>query len=386
MAGDDKPRYKKRGLIRMAVSLIFLAILAYIAVMLFTERDINLPRLPGIFSSREPVEVADEYHFDVGRNRAFTMLDGHLAAAGTLGIQVLDPGGRETLKDSFRMSSPAINTSGGRAIAFDAGGTAVRVFNETQVTASLETRGAIISASINRNGWFCVCTQESGGFRGTVTVYNNRGRDVYRVSLASGYVLSASISPDNRTLAVLNLTDEGSRISIYDLNSESERDSFTLPDSLILDMWHLPNGEILAVATDSLLVIDRNNTARELFGFFGRRLRGYTHDGSIIALHLLDYGVGYRGRLVALDTDGTILGERDTDREIISMSLGSGYLAILRSDAPVFYSRTLEELPMFGQPGSMAGATRILVIDAGTALAAGDHTAVVYKTERSAGP
>ena len=382
MTGEDKPKRKWRGLSGIVFSLVSLAALTFIAISLITGRGLNLSWLTGLFSPHVHVEPAQEFNFDVGRNRVFADLGDSLAAAGTVGIQVFDVGGSETLREPFRMSVPAINSSNGRAIAFDISGTAVRVFDETRVIASVEAAGAVVSASINRNGWFCVNTQETGGLRGVATVYNDSGRAVYRVNLASGYILSSVLSPDNRSLAVLNLTDGGSRITLYNGLSKPDPDSaFDLTGELILDMRFLSGGDLLVVSENSLIVIDKNGKSRIQYEYFDKRLGGYVLDDDLIFLHLLDFGVGYSGRLVSIDKEGTLLGEIETDRELVSMSFGGGYLAVLRNDGLMFYSAALEEFPPSSEHTAMAGASLVLALDSGAALAAGDHLAVVINRE-----
>jgi len=275
--------------------------------------------------------------------------------------------------------------TGGRAIVFDIGGTSVRVFNDTQITASLETGAAIVAASVNRNGWFSVCTQEGGAYRSIAAVYDNRGRVVYRVSLASGYILSAALASDNRSLAVLNLTDDGSRITFYDLNRESAGNEFYFPERLILDMRYLPGGEVLAVSSDSLILVDKDGSGSELYDFSGRRLSGYTLDGGFITLHLLDYGIGYHGTLVTLDIKDGLLSELSTDREIVSLSTGGDFLAVLRFDGLTFYDAKLNEIPPVQDSLPTTGATRVIAFGKDAALAAGDHSAVVISFEGSTG-
>jgi hypothetical protein len=334
-----------------------------------------------MFTKHEPVEYAGEYHFDVGRDRVFAKLGDSLAVAGTLGIQVLDAEGAETLRVPFRMSAPAITAQESRAIAFDIGGTAVRVFDDTGIVASVESSNAVIAASINKNGWFCVCAQDGGGYKGAVTVYNNKGSEVYRARLASGYVLSAVLSHDNKSLSVLNLTDEGSRVTCYSLNSETPDHMFDLPGGLIIDVTYLPGGDLLAVSTDSLLRIDKNGADRELCAYSGGILGGYTIGGGYIALYLLDYGVGFSGRLVTLKEDGKLLSEYRTDREIISMSAEGGSLAVLRSDGILFFDLQLEGEAPVSIPGPTAGTAHVLALGGGAALAAGDNSAVVIKNK-----
>ena len=381
MAGDEKPKNRWRMLAGIAGSIISLAVLTYIAIALISGNGLNMSWFTGMFSKRAPVEYANEYHFDVGRDRVFTSLGDSLAAAGTLGIQVLDAGGAETLKVPFRMSVPAIYAQGSQAIAFDIGGTALRVFDDASIITSVESNSAIIAASINKNGWFCVCVQEGGGYKGAVTVYNSKGSEVYRARLVSGYVLSAVLSPDNKSLAVLNLTDEGSRITFYSLNSETPERMFDLPGGLIIDIRYMPGNSLLVVSTDSLILLDKNGTDKELFNYSGGLLGKYTTGGGLIALHILDYGVGYSGRLVALGEDGKLLGEIDTDREIVSMSACGEFLAVLRSDGLFLYDPRLDSLPPSKGSGSTAGAAYVLALEGGAVLAAGDNSAVVMRVE-----
>jgi len=380
MTGDERPRKKKRRLLRIVGSLLSLAVLTYIAIVLISGRGLSLSWLTDLFSDPEPVEMADEFHFEVGRNRVFAFLGDSLAAAGSLGVQVLDIGGNETLRDPFRMSKPAISALNGRAIAFDIGGSAVRVFDRATIVSSIKTNGAIVSASINQNGWFCVCTLGGGGFKGVVTVYNEKGNPVYSASLSSGYVLSAGLSPDNGSLAVLNLTGSGSRITFYHgLSNESADGAYDFPGGLIVDIWYAPDGELFAITTESIINVNKNGTGKELYAFTGRRLGAFAFEDDFFALHLLDYGVGYRGQLVTLSPDGNLLGELATDRELVSMSSGGGYLAVLRSDGLGLFGAKLEEYPTSVERMSTTGASLILSLGGGAALAAGDHSAAVFR-------
>ena len=371
---NDKKKLKRR-LIRFAGSILSLAVLTYIAVSLITGSHTGFTRIFGIFSSGGNVELADEYAFDVGRNRVFADMDGSIAAAGTQGIQVLDGRGSEQLRDPFRMATPVIDARGGHAIAFDLGGTSARIFNKTEILASLETEGAIVSASVNRNGWVAVCTQASGAHRGVVTAYNNKGEAVYVVRLATGYVLSSVLSPDNRALAILNMTEVGSRITYYNLNSEIVDRAFDMPSKLILDLQYLQSGEVFAITTESLIVVGKDNESVEVLGYGGRRLGGYAQSDDYIVLYLLDYNVGHSGQLVTIGENKSVRGAIMIDREILSMSSGSEALAVLKSDGLALYSSALDEILTDAPTGSAAGATGVLVLGSGRTLLVSDHFA-----------
>jgi len=374
------PKTKKRKSFRVIVVLALLAviIIAVISLSLGSSWFVNL------FSQRPSEITVQEFSFDVGHSRVFAEMDGSIVAAGTLGISVVDFAGRETLSDSFRMVQPALRSTRSRSIAFDIGGSAVRVFSDTQLISSIETYGTVVSASINQNGWFSIVTQEGQGVRGIVAVHNAAGHEVYRVSLGTGFALSALLSHDNNSLAILNFSETGSRINFYHGIDEDKNEPdfvFDRYGGLIIEITYLSNNDMLVISTDSLFIIDSDGYARLIYSFTERHLGGFTHNDNFITLHLYDYGIGHHGRLVTLRRDGTILEELAIDREILSMSSANDYLAILLSEGVVFYNSELEFFVTSSDSFSSAGASRVLALSNGVALATNDSSAIVVQRE-----
>ena len=141
----------------------------------------------------------------------------------------------------------------------------------------------------------------------------------------------------------------------------------------------LQNGNILALSTNSLILIDRDGFGNEIYTFHGTRLGGYTFNENFVALHLYDYGLGYSGRLVTLRTDGTLLEEANINREIISMCSNNNLLTTLQNDGLSFYTNALEAFIPARDVAVVTGANNILLLDENTALATNDHFAIVIR-------
>jgi hypothetical protein len=376
---EVQPKKRRFTIVRIVITLAFLALLSYIALALISGRGLDFGWLTDFLFSGDEREVVEELHFNIGRNRVFADLDNAVAAAGTLGVQVLDFSGVELFRDSVSMGNPAINSQNGYAIAFDIGGVEARIFNANGRIASIATEGQIISASINQNGWFTINSQIGEGFRGSTSVFNNNGVLVYRVSMASGYILSSAISPDNSSLAILNLTDYGSRVTFYHgLHREYEDGAFDLPDSLIFDIQFLPSGDLLAVTTQSLVLIDPHGVSGwEIFSFADLRMGGYIIGDEFIALYLLDFGIGHRGDLVLVDHFGNLFGELTVERELISMSFYNDNLSVMLSNGLFVLDRNLNIIALSDEAPSAAGVSRIIALDSGKTLVAGDRFAVL---------
>ena len=376
MGDGSKPKKKKNKILLFVLLLVVIIAITLLVIMLLPSQT----PLSGLFGTRQPVFTVNELNFSVGRDRVFSHADGFVAAAGSLGLQVIAPDGRETLREPFQMSEPAITEAGGYFIAFDIGGSAVRVFNNSQILSTIEAEGDVVSASINSNGWFCIVTQERGGSRGIVTVYNNNGTEVLRAFVRLGFAVTARISPDNRSLAILSLTDTGSRISFYHgFDEDKDPDYlFDLSGELIIDIKYLSNTEILAISTDSLIIVDHTGNGRELFTFADKRLGAYIFGTEFAALHLYDYGIGYSGRVVTLSYDGTAIGELGLTRDIISMSQFARSLTVLSSDGLTFYDMNLEQ--SYTTDEGFFAANRVLALTENVVLTTSDHSAsLVYR-------
>jgi hypothetical protein len=385
MSGEDKTNKKKRNFIRPIIILVVIAVIAIIVISLVSAYNSGNFHPSSLFSRRRADITADEFNFDVGRDRMFAHTDGFTAAVGTLGINVFDSAGNETLRDAFRMTRPTLGRAGNRFIAYDIGGSSLRVFSSTQIVSSLEIEGVIISASLNQNGWFTVVTHEGGNNRGIVTTYNQNGTAVHWVSFGTGFVLSALLSHDNQNLAILNLAETGSRINFYngiDTDKHEPDFIFDIYGGLIIDISYLPNNDILAISMDSLFLVESDGRGKMLYSFADKHLSGYAHDEDFIALHLNDYGVGNQGNLMTFLADGTILGEIRFNREIVSMSAANGTLVVLKSDGVLFFSGELEEFPVSAESFSAAGASRVLAVNEDVAIATSDNSAVVVRREK----
>lgn len=385
--------FRKHKWLSLIVLLAVLLVLAIIALSLIPGRQSGVSILKGMFSRNAPKVTVNELNFDIGRNRvfAYSQANGAVAAAGTLGFQVLGPDGRETLRDSYRTTAPALTENNGLFIAFDIGGKSIRIFNNSEILYSFEAEGTVVSASINKSGWFCVVTQEQlGGSRGTVSVYNNSGRMVYQVTIGSSFVLSAILSNDNTNLAILGIAQSGSVITLYTgINTDKDDPDriINLGSEVFLEIDYLSNSTLLAYGERSVLTVNilADEPVRDLYNYGEKRLGGYTRTDEFIALLLYDNNIGYSGQVLSLDFDGVVLGQFETFSEIASIDSCEDTLMLLNSDGLSFYDKYLVGYPLPYSSTAAAAASaatgRVLALGDDMALGANDLSAFVVRRD-----
>ncbi|MDR1589584.1 MAG: DUF5711 family protein [Oscillospiraceae bacterium] len=362
-----------RRFVGSAFVFVFLAALTYSLVAGGGKLDLSGAKraLAGL----RGIERADEFVYTPGYDSAFADLDGVFVTAGTLGYEVFDVDGRQLAHESSTISEPTVASSGGYAVIYDAGGFLVRLIDSAGVSVAIEPEYEIISASVNGSGWLALCTRESGGYKGGVTVYAADGAMKYKWYSAQGYIMSAALSRDNRELAVLSLNDTGGRITFLKLQSEQVQAAFDLADGVILDIKYTPDGRLLAVAESSLITVDGAGTGVVVRDFADKHLGGWAiGDDGLTALLLLDYGIGDAGVLETYGAGGEALGETRTDSRCVSLSVNGG-AAVLWRDRLCVYDASLGLKSEFEDVSNVAS---VVARADGSVLAIGHGVATVY--------
>ena len=375
-----KVKKKRRGgkALKFFVSVLGLALLSVVALVLITNNGkLNADGFVRLFNGAGDEATAEEFLFDAGSNKDLADFNGGLAVASSVGLQVIDRSGQLVFMESCDFASPTVYTDGRVGVAYDLGGYRLKLFDETGVIKSITTTGKIISARLNQDGWLALCTQENGGYKGRATVYNDKGDEEYYWRSATGYTLSAEVAPDDKKLAVLTLTEDGSRVVFFSLDSEDELSSATLAGTLVTEIAYIDGDSVLAVSEEQLAVIYEDGGSDTLYSYSGKYLSGYAlNSPSFTALVLSDYLVGNQGSIVTISPSSKTLGTLTTDRKVLSISVDGDYLAVLFSDGLVIYDKNLEEYASFGDT---AGAVGTIMRSDGTALCLTAHSASVKK-------
>ncbi len=372
----NKPRRKGR-VGRLVASLVLLGVLTAAAVYLVsTGGDLSADGFRRFFAGDNGAPGATAFSFDAGLDPVFASLDGGLAVGSAGGLQYYDRFAQLVYDETFELSVPAVCVGGNMGAVYDIGGTTLKLFNKNGITSHIITSGKIISASLSDKGWLAVCSEEDGGYKGQVSVYNQKGVSAYEWHSAKGYVVSAAVSPDSKSLAVLTLTEDGSRIVFFSLSSPDELSSCTLPGRLGLEIDYPETDGALVVGTKALTRVQSDGTYMDLYDYNGRYLSGYSLGGDgFVLLALDDYLVGDVGRLVTVGLSGGVLGTVETDKGILSVSASGAAAAVLSTDELTFYSSTLSTMTSFNDT---AGSQVTLLRRDGSAFCIKAHSAAVY--------
>lgn len=349
----QRQKISRRGIIWL-VSLGILAVLFVLSLILFR---------PG---TEEGVIETSPYALDSSASQRFAVMDGgYLAVASGGGLQIFDENGSLVQREAVTMLQPALDAAGDYAAACDVGGTTLVTMDRKGNVKTTELTGAIIAVAAAPDGWLAVVT-EAQGYRGMVTVYDEKRTVVYEWYSGEDYVVNAALS-GNHTLAVLCAGSGGSKVHVFTMDSEEEAGYFAA-DELLMDVFWTDDGKLAALSEKRLVFLDKHAVQTAEYAFGGLHLYDYSTGGDgLTTLALSAYRTGGTCTLVTLSPAGKVIGERTVDA--VTSIAAHGKQILVRSGATLtLYNQQLEDMraleidPLGVRDAQLLQSGRVLLI------------------------
>lgn len=301
------------------------------------------------YGRAEQVGGETVYHYDAASKNRFALLGESLVVLSDASLSVYNSAGEEVWSTPVTMTAPALVSGGGRAAAYDVGGTALYVVDQSGLLLELtaDEEEPYISAALNQNGELAVTAQKKG-YKGSVKVYDRAlGADPsFEFKSSRRFVLDGYILGDD--LAAVTLGQENgvfvSNIGFYDLSKDAEEPaaSYDISGGLAVAIGE-QEGRLVTVSDAALTFANAGGEITGTYSYNGAYLREYDLGGTgFTALLLNRYRSGSVGRLVTVDKNGEELGSLDVREEVLSVSASGRYLAVLYADRLAVYNPDLQ--------------------------------------------
>ena len=376
---EKKPRRKLRGCL-----IFFLTLVAVLGVVVFAAyRDgtgFDALRRYLNYGSVEKAGGESVYDYDASASNRFAALGDRLVVLSDTRLRVLNASGGEVWSTAVNMSAPALHSGGGKAVAYDVGGTVLYVVDQNGDALTLTTseEEPFISATLNGDGWLAV-TAKLKGYKGCVRVYNSDLEEVFLFRSSRRFVTDAWVAGKGSALAAVTLGQESgtfvSNVVLYHLTEEEPYGNYDVTDGLAAAIGWV-DGKLAVVSDTSLTFADTKGSVEAAYSYSGAHLREYDLNGDGFAAVLLNrYQTGSVGRLVTVAADGTELGSLDVSEEIQDISACGKYLAVLYLDRLVIYNPALETYATLKGTESVRG---VLMRSDGSALLLSSESAKLF--------
>lgn len=347
----DKSKEGKHP-IRSFLSFLLMLAAVLLVVLLAAYRDgtgFDILRRYLHYGRAEQVGGETVYHYDAASKNRFALLGESLVVLSDASLSLYNSAGEEVWSAPVTMTAPALVSGGGRAAAYDVGGTALYVVDQSGLLLELtaDEEEPYIAATLNQNGELAVTAQKKG-YKGSVKVYDRTlGPDpAFEFKSSQRFVLDGYVLGD--CLAVVTLGQENgvfvSNIGLYDLSKDAKEPaaSYDISGGLVAAVGE-QEGRLVTVSDTALTFAGTGGEITGSYSYGGSYLREYDLGGTgFTALLLNRYRSGSVGRLVAVDKNGEELGSLDVREEVLSISASGRYLAVLYADRLAVYNPDLQ--------------------------------------------
>ncbi|MCI9330671.1 MAG: hypothetical protein HFG05_00640 [Oscillibacter sp.] len=343
----DKSKEGQRS-VRSFLSFLLMLAAVLLVVLFAAYRDgtgFDILRRYLHYGRAEQAGGTTVYHFDAASKNRFALLGESLVVLSDASLSLYNSAGEEIWSTPVTMTAPALVTGGGRAAAYDVGGTALYVLDQTGLVLEL-TAGEeepYISATLNKNGALAVTAQKRG-YKGSVKVYDRALNPAFEFQSSQRFIMDGYVLGD--FLAAVTLGQENgvfvSNIVLYKMPETEPAADYSISGGLVAAIGE-QEGRLVTISDTALTFANTGGEITGTYSYSGSYLREYDLGGTGFAALLLNrYRSGSVGRLVTVDKNGEVLGSLDVREEVLSVSASGRYLAVLYADRLAVYNQDLQ--------------------------------------------
>lgn len=365
-----RSEHKKHKNARGIPAVILTILVVVLAVLVFLYRDRLSPS--GLSENSEDLaDMAsndDPFTYETGSQQVFALMGDKLAIASSTGLQLLDIAGNTVSREVFSMTNPAVCASDTSCAFYDAGGYSLRIYKDGAFV-DLEGESELISVTVSGSGYYAVSAFEPG-YKGSVTVYDQALKTVFKWYSGTGYVIDAAVSPDNASLAVLCAESTGSVVHLFHLNSETERGSVSIPNELGFKLSFQAGGTICVLSEQAIHFFSSGGKELSVYNFGENYLVDYELSEDYRAVVLSKYVSGSDVTLLSFSSSGNETGSATLSAEPLSLFSQSGKLLVFGTADISLYSA---ELRLQKQNHVVPGYVSAVLLPKGSVLLLSSH-------------
>lgn len=296
------------------------------------------------------------------------LFEAGIAYADNDSLFLARPGSVTTMKYTLGYSSPVVETSDNYVLVYDRGGMQAVLTNSATAVAELSLDSAILTGSIGQDGRFVLVTDEQG-YRTAVAVYDTSGKEVFKYQSSEYYIVSAALSPDGKTLAVLAFLQNGvaldSHVLFYNVSNGELNADATLSDALGIQLCYLENGTAAVLCDDGIYLVRRNGSGEHVLTVASSDLIAVSSSGNAMAVAARSYSGGARADLYTV-RGSTFDGPFGLTEEPTALAVSAAGTAVLSASGVSVYDSDFDPL---WHNAEAIGARRLLMTETGTVYA-----------------
>ncbi len=343
---ENKKKKMKSGNKRLAAVKALFAVLVIFTAMFIVTKTVGSVAMSNVtdavLSFVSSVRQGGSYPYDTkGQNvRDMKRIGNDLMLVKPEGICVLDYSAAVLQDSRFKYADIYVNVRNSRAVIFDRNACGFSVVSKTKNLSEGETKGAILTAAMAKNGFVAVASM-SDSAASELTVYDRAMKEYFKWECVSDYIIDMSISPNGKNIAVIVLgvkeAEIHSKLWVFEMGATKPLASFDYDGTTLVDVEYTGKRDIIVLG-DNLRSVISSDMTRKDESFSGDTLSCFASaENGKQAVVLLPYGDENSAKLSVYAKDGSKSFEESFNSKVLNVACSASYAAVLAKDGVYVY-------------------------------------------------
>jgi len=227
------------------IKKIVIAVLIVIAILvvLFVGKEIAIRffgmKTPSISKSTSMNAKKIDISFDSKTSFKHTTTDKYIYFVSTDKVYITDDSGNEKATLAISVENPYVFSSGEYVAVGDVGKNKIYIIKNTSIVKEIETKKKIKNISLNDSG-YCVAVTEGEMHKRDVTLYNEKGEELFVWTSGTKLVFDAVVANNNKNIIISSLDTQGTCantvLNFYNISKEEPINTINYDNEIIVDL------------------------------------------------------------------------------------------------------------------------------------------------------
>lgn len=266
----EQKKVNKKKLIISIIIAIFLVIFTTVTILYVNNKQVRNWIDKNILQKEKTQNNLPSIEIEKSDNSSIYAFNKYIGILKKNNFEIYDNTGKKENELTLEITKPICNSNNRYLVVAEEKGQKLYLIADKEVVWEKSIEGNISQVVVNKNGYVAVTIVDTL-YKTTISMYDNKGDELFKTFLKSTRVVSTSISEDNKYLAIAEIDTSGtiiqSNIKIISIeNGKNDAENSIKKvyngenNDLITNIKYQEKDKLLCMYSDKITVIKTDET------------------------------------------------------------------------------------------------------------------------------
>lgn len=266
----EQKKVNKKKLIISIIIAIFLVIFTTVTILYVNNKQVRNWIDKNILQKEKTQNNLPSIEIEESDNSSIYAFNKYIGILNKNNFEIYDNTGKKENELTLEITKPIFNSNNRYLVVAEEKGQKLYLIADKEVVWEKNIEGNISQVVVNKNGYVAVTIVDTL-YKTTISMYDNKGDELFKTFLKSTRVVSTSISEDNKYLAIAEIDTSGtiiqSNIKIISIeNGKNDAENSIKKvyngenNDLITNIKYQEKDKLLCMYSDKITVIKTDET------------------------------------------------------------------------------------------------------------------------------